>query len=218
MRTSRESFLSRGRVHVWDRQRSNVRYVSFRLQQQCVKGDTKMLFPLMEKKNQSKKPDNFIFISRLFFQIYYLKEIKQVALKCGLPCSLWYTLKWLLELSGYTTEWGFELLFWSLQSQGCVSSVSTLVVMVLGIQTSCHHYYNCWSRWAYFNRFTGYNLRGPSMDRLSYNTDSATRSCKLYTLHIPSLSKDFGCTITQGFKVTTKDGKVRKWIEGDTKA
>lgn len=180
MRTSRESFLSRGRVHVWDRQRSNVRYVSFRLQQQCVKGDTKMLFPLMKKKkfqnyrkkNQSKKPDNFFFISRLFFQIYYLKEIKQVALKCGLPCSLWYTLKWLLELSGYTTEWGSELLFWSLQSQGCVSSVSTLVVMVLGIQTSCHHYYNCWSRWAYFNRFTGYNLRGPSMDRLSYNTDS----------------------------------------------
>lgn len=74
MRTSRESFLSRGRVHVWDRQRSNVRYVSFRLQQQCVKGDTKMLFPLIEKKeiselqkkNQSKKPDNFFFIFFIF--------------------------------------------------------------------------------------------------------------------------------------------------------
>lgn len=79
-----------------------------------------MLFPLMEKKIKVKNliisslfyfifffffgSDNFFFISRLFFQIYYLKEIKQVALKCGLPCSLWYTLKWLLELSGYTTE------------------------------------------------------------------------------------------------------------------
>lgn len=75
MRTSRESFLSRGRVHVWDRQRSNVRYVSFRLQQQCVKGDTKMLFPLMEKKNQSKKPDNFFFIFFYFFFSSFLEVI-----------------------------------------------------------------------------------------------------------------------------------------------
>lgn len=94
MRTSRESFLSRGRVHVWDRQRSNVRYVSFRLQQQCVKGDTKMLFPLMEKKeiselqkkNQSKKPDNFFFIF-IFFLFFYFSSFLEVIISSLLADS-----------------------------------------------------------------------------------------------------------------------------------
>lgn len=77
---------------MWDRQRSNVRYVSFRLQQQCVKGDTKMLFPLMKKKkfqNYRKKikVKNLIISSLFFFLFFYFSSFLEVIISSLLADS-----------------------------------------------------------------------------------------------------------------------------------